>query len=92
MKLSPLIHQFFGQYHHHIKGVSHNTIEAYLVLGLIGILMVSDLLYYGARYNLIQLYNNPQSIHYFNNPHYGSEFFWTPVSVAAATLISASPG
>ena len=66
----------------------HNTVEAYLVLGLIGILMVSDLLYDGARYNLIQHYNNPQSIHYFNNPHYGSEFLWTPISVAAATLIS----
>ncbi len=66
----------------------HNTFEAYLVLGLIGILMVSDLLYDGARYNLIQLYNNPGSIHYFNNPQYGSEFLWTPISVAAASLIS----
>ncbi len=66
----------------------HNTFEAYLVLGLIGILMVSDLLYDGARYNLIQLYNNPGSIHYFNNPQYGSEFLWTPISVGAATLIS----
>ena len=66
----------------------HNTFEAYLVLGLIGILMVSDLLYDGARYNLIQLYNNPGNIHYFNNPQYGSEFLWTPVSVGAAGLIS----
>jgi len=66
----------------------HNTFEAYLVLGLIGILMASDLLYDGARYNLIQLYNNPGSIHYFNNPQYGSEFLWTPISVAAASLIS----
>ncbi|MDF1590487.1 MAG: (Fe-S)-binding protein [Desulfobacterales bacterium] len=66
----------------------HNTIEAYLVLGLIGILMVSDLLHDGARYNLIQLYNNPDSIHYFNNPQYGSEFLWTPISTGAAALIS----
>ena len=66
----------------------HNTFEAYLVLGLIAILMVSDLLYDGARSNLIQLYNNPGSIHYFNNPQYGSEFLWTPISVGAATLIS----
>ncbi|NNL74878.1 MAG: (Fe-S)-binding protein, partial [Desulfobacterales bacterium] len=66
----------------------HNTFEAYLVLGLIGILMASDLLYDGARYNLIQLYNNPGNIHYFNNPQYGSEFLWTPVSVGAAGLIS----
>jgi len=65
-----------------------NTFEAYLILALIGILMVSALLHDGARYNLIQLYNNPGSIHYFNNPQYGSEFIWTPVSVGAATLIS----
>ncbi|MCX5881976.1 MAG: heterodisulfide reductase-related iron-sulfur binding cluster [Deltaproteobacteria bacterium] len=66
----------------------HNTFEAYLVLALIGILMVSDLLLDGARYNLIHLYNNPGNIHYFNNPQYGSEFIWTPISVGAATLIS----
>ena len=66
----------------------HNTFKAYLVLALIGILMVSDLLYDGARYNIIQLFNNPGNIHYFNNPQYGSEFLWTPISVGAATLIS----
>jgi Fe-S oxidoreductase len=66
----------------------HNTFEAYLVLAMIGILMVSDLLLDGARYNLIQLYNNPGNIHYFNNPQYGCEFIWTPISVAAAALIS----
>ncbi len=66
----------------------HDTFEAYLVLAMIGILMVSDLLFDGARYNLIQLYNNPGSIHYFNNPQYGSEFIWTPISVGAAALIS----
>lgn len=66
----------------------HNTFEAYLVLVLIGILMVSDLLHDGARYNLVQLYGNPDGIHYFNNPQYGSEFLWTPISVGAAALIS----
>ena len=66
----------------------HNTFEAYLVLVLIGILMVSDLLHDGARYNLVQLFNNPGHIHFFNNPQYGSEFIWTPISVGAATLIS----
>jgi Fe-S oxidoreductase len=66
----------------------HNTFEAYLVLGLIAILMVSDLLHDGARYNLIQLYNNPGSIPYFNNPQFGTEFLWTPISVGASTLIS----
>ncbi len=66
----------------------HNTFEAYLVLVMIGILMVSDLLYDGARYNLIQLYDNPENIHYFNNLKYGSEFLWTPVTVGAASLVS----
>jgi Fe-S oxidoreductase len=66
----------------------HNTFEAYLVLALIGILMVSDLLHDGARYNLIHLYGNPGNILYFNNPQYGSEFLWTPVSNGAAALIS----
>ncbi len=66
----------------------HNTWEAYLVLALIGILMISDLLYDGARYNLIMLHNNPEQLHFFNNPQYGSEFIWTPVSMGAAALIS----
>ncbi|MGD8369071.1 MAG: heterodisulfide reductase-related iron-sulfur binding cluster [Desulfobacterales bacterium] len=66
----------------------HNTFEAYLVLALIGILMVSDLLFDGARYNLVQLYGNPGSIHFLNSPLYGSEFVWAPVSVGAASLIS----
>ncbi|MDM8525808.1 heterodisulfide reductase-related iron-sulfur binding cluster [Desulfococcaceae bacterium HSG8] len=66
----------------------HNTWEAYLVLCLIGILMISDLLYDGARYNMIMLHNNPDHLHFFNNPEYGSEFLWTPVSVGAGILIS----
>ncbi|WP_299980228.1 (Fe-S)-binding protein [Desulfobacula sp.] len=66
----------------------HNTWEAYFVLGMIGVLMLSDLLLDGARYNLIMLHNNPEHLHFFNNPLYGSEFLWTPVSVGAASLIS----
>lgn len=66
----------------------HNTKEAYLVLGLIAILMISDLLYDGARYNLILLHDNPDHLHFFNNPRYGLEFVWTPVSVIAGTFIS----
>lgn len=66
----------------------HNTWEAYLVLGMIGILMISDLLYDGARYILIDLHGNPEHLHFFNNPHYGSEFLWTPISVGAASIIS----
>ncbi|MCP3953495.1 MAG: (Fe-S)-binding protein, partial [Desulfobacterales bacterium] len=66
----------------------HNTFEAYLVLAMIGILMVSDLLYDGMRYNLIQLHGNPDNLHFFSNPQYGSEFVWTPISVGAASLVS----
>jgi len=66
----------------------HNTFEAYLVLCLIGILMISDLLLDGARYNLITLYHNPGALHFFNNPRFGHEFLWTPVSVGAASLIA----
>lgn len=70
----------------------HNTFEAYLVLALIGILMVSDLMLDGARYNLVQVFDNPGNIHYFDNPRYGSEFLWTPVSVGAAGIISGFGG
>jgi hypothetical protein len=52
----------------------HNSWEAYLVLGLIGLLMISDLLVDGARYNLISLYNNPGRLDFFNNPRLGAEF------------------
>jgi hypothetical protein len=45
---------------------------------MIGVLMISDLLYDGARYNLIMLYGNPGDLHFFNNPAYGAEFLWTP--------------
>ncbi len=66
----------------------HNTWEAYFVLGMIGVLMISDLLYDGARYNLIVLHGNQGHLYFFNNPQYGVEFLWTPVSVGAAALIS----
>ena len=66
----------------------HNTWEAYFVLAMIGFLMISDLLYDGARYNLIMLHDNPSNLHFFNHPKYGLEFFWTPIAVGAATLIS----
>jgi len=66
----------------------HNTFEAYLVLILIGVLMVSDLLYDGARYNLIVLHNNPAHLDFFNNTKYGLEFLWTPVTRGAGMIIS----
>ena len=66
----------------------HNTVEAYFVLVMIGLLMVSDLFYDGARYNLIQLMGNPENLHHFNHPAYGSEFLWTPLSVCVAAIFS----
>jgi Fe-S oxidoreductase len=68
----------------------HNTWEAYFVLGMIGVLMVSDLMYDGSRYNLIMHHGNPDQLHFFNNPRYGNEFLWTPLTVGAASLISAA--
>ena len=55
---------------------------------MIAVLMISDLLLDGARYNLIMLHGNPSDLHFFNNPRFGSEFIWTPVSVGAASLVS----
>jgi Fe-S oxidoreductase len=66
----------------------HNTWEAYLVLGMIGVLMISDLLYDGARYNLITAHGNPGDLHFFNNPTFGQEFLWTPVTILAGNVIS----
>ncbi|MCF8114247.1 MAG: (Fe-S)-binding protein [Desulfotignum sp.] len=66
----------------------HNTWEAYLVLGLIGVLMVSDLLYDGSRFMLITAHGNPGGLHFFNNPTFGQEFLWTPVTIAAGNVIS----
>lgn len=66
----------------------HNSFKAYLVLVLIGILMISDLLYDGVRFNLFQLADSAHDIHIFNNPQYGPEFLWAPLSKGAATLVS----
>jgi Fe-S oxidoreductase/uncharacterized membrane protein len=66
----------------------HNTKEAYLILFLIGFLMISELLFNGARYNFITVHDNPENLPFFDNPRYGFEFLWTPVSVGTASLIS----
>ena len=66
----------------------HNTWEAYAVLGMILVLMVSDLVLDGARYNLVTLFGNPGDLHFFDHPRYGTEFSWTPVSVAAGAFVS----
>jgi Fe-S oxidoreductase len=59
----------------------HNSAEAYFVLIAIGLLMVTDLVYDGARYNLIQVFENRGNWFFYNNPDWGNEFIWTPVAV-----------
>jgi Fe-S oxidoreductase len=59
----------------------HNSAEAYFVLIAIGLLMVTDLVYDGARYNLIQVFENQGNWFFYNNPDFGNEFIWTPVAV-----------
>jgi Fe-S oxidoreductase len=66
----------------------HNTWEAYFVLGMICVLMISDLMYDGAKFNLVTQYGNPGNLHFFYNPNYGGEFAWTPVSVFVGSLFS----
>lgn len=63
----------------------HNSFEAYLVLCLIGVLMVSDLLLDASRYHLIHLHK--ADLLYLRHPLYGTEFTWTPVAVSASFLI-----
>ncbi|MBT4286150.1 MAG: (Fe-S)-binding protein [Deltaproteobacteria bacterium] len=59
----------------------HNSFEAYFVLLAIGFLMITDLFYDGARYNLIQIFGNRENWDFFNNADWGNEFSWTPVAV-----------
>jgi len=59
----------------------HNSFEAYFVLLAIGLLMITDLFYDGARYNLIQIFDNRDNWDFYNNTVWGNEFSWTPVAV-----------
>ncbi|MBF0238268.1 MAG: (Fe-S)-binding protein [SAR324 cluster bacterium] len=65
----------------------HNSFEAILVLCFIGSLMITDLLYDGAKFNLIQHYGQ-HSIHYLQSPIYGTEADWAPVARLFGSLIS----
>jgi hypothetical protein len=50
---------------------------------MIGVLMISDLLYDGSRFMLITAHGNPGDLHYFNSSTFGQEFLWTPVTILA---------
>ncbi len=70
-----------------------NSFEAWFVLAMIGTLMVTDLFYDAARFNLIRVYDNSLGLHWFNNPAFGPEFDWTPVAYLFSGFIGDySPG
>ncbi|MDH5561375.1 MAG: heterodisulfide reductase-related iron-sulfur binding cluster [Deltaproteobacteria bacterium] len=67
-----------------------NSPEAYLVLGMILTLMVTDLFFDAARFNLITLFQNPDQLPWFNNPLYGPEYQWTPVASLFTLLLESN--
>ncbi len=67
-------------------GRLHNSFEAFLVLFFIGSLMVTDLLYDGAKFNLITIYQH--DLAYLHSDVYGTEMDWAPLAALTALLIS----
>ncbi|MBF0280634.1 MAG: (Fe-S)-binding protein [SAR324 cluster bacterium] len=59
-----------------------SSFQAFLILGLIGTLMITDFLYDGAKFNLIQRFQ--YDLDYLNSPVYGTEMDWAPL----ASLVS----
>ena len=56
-----------------------NSFAAWFVLLMIGGLMITDLLYDAARFNIIKNYGS-SLLPWFNHPQYGAEFLWTPLA------------
>lgn len=67
-------------------GRLHNSFEAFLVLWFIGTLMLTDLLYDGSKFNLVELYG--QKLSYLESTIYGTERIWAPLASALATLLA----
>jgi Fe-S oxidoreductase len=65
----------------------YNSWEALFVLGVIGGLMITDLLYDAARLNLVVLHHNPYQLHFFESTNLGNEFSWVPIASALAVLL-----
>ena len=65
-----------------------NSFEAFLILGLIGALMVTDLLYDAARFNLITLHLI--ELDYLHSPIYGNEMMWAPLAFLLSKILSGS--
>lgn len=64
----------------------HNSFEAFLILGLIGLLMISDFLYDAAKFNLITHYQI--ELEYLHSSVYGTEMAWAPLAALVSVLIS----
>lgn len=64
----------------------HNSFEAFLILGLIGLIMVTDFLYDASKFNLISVYHQP--LEYLHSPIYGTEMQWAPLSLLISQLLS----
>ena len=65
-----------------------NSTEAYFVLAMIGCLMLTDLFYDAARFNLITIFQNPTNLEWFSNPAFGLEKSWAPVASFFSIIIS----
>ncbi len=63
-----------------------NSFEAFLILGLIGALMVTDFLYDAAKFNLIHLYH--YDLDYLQSAIYGTEMDWAPFASFVSIMIS----
>lgn len=63
-----------------------NTKEAWLILILITLLMISDFIYDASRFAQIKQ-NITTNLPFYNNPNFGEEFLWTPFANFATQLI-----
>ena len=65
--------------------LEHNWEGIYVLIFIVAI-MLTDLLFDAARYNLVE--NFGHNLHYFQSADYGTEWQWAPVSVLVATILN----
>ena len=63
-----------------------NSFAAFLILGLIGTLMVTDLIYDAAKFKLINLHQI--ELEYLRSPIYGSEMVWAPLAFLVSKILA----
>lgn len=83
--LSMIIFAFYRRYILRPERLK-NSFEAILVLIFIGALMITDLLYDGAKFNLATIYGH--HIEYLSSSIYGTEMEWAPLASFVAALIA----